>query len=58
MKGALEWSFLLYLENKWIIGKVPFFRSLFDDGDMLYFEQAQTCHIFHIVCFNSLVWNP
>ena len=56
MKRDLECSFLLYLENKLIIRKVRFFKSYFDDsGDMLYLEQTQACHIFHIPCFNSLV---
>ena len=55
------WSapFLFYLENKYIIRKVPFFRSFFDDsGDMLYLEQTQACQIFHIACFNFVAWNP
>ena len=39
--------------------KVSFFKSFFDDsGDMLYLEQTETCHIFHVACFNSLVRNP
>ena len=38
--------------------KVSFFKSFFDDsGDMLYLEQTETCHIFHVACFNSLVRN-
>ena len=54
--------FLLHFENKktilnWFkikVSKVPFFKSL-DSGDMLCLEQTETCHIFHVACFNFLV---
>ena len=36
------------------VSKVPFFKSL-DSADMPYLEQTETCHIFHVACFNSLV---
>ena len=49
MKRALVCSFLLYLENKYIIRKVPLFKLFFNDsGDTVNLEQTQTCHIFHI----------
>ena len=47
MKRALECSFLLYLENKYIIRKVPLFKLFFNDsGDTVHLEQTQACHIF------------
>ena len=36
--------------------KVHLFKSFFEDsGDMSYLEQTETCHIFHVARFNSLV---
>ena len=49
--------FITFWKQK--VSKVPSFKSFFDDSsDMLYLDQTDTCHIFHVACFNSLVWNP
>ena len=63
--GVLLFYYILKtkrLSLKWFKIKVPkvlLFKSFFDDiGDMLYLEQTETSHIFHVACFNSLVWNP
>ena len=63
--GVLLFNYILKTKKlylKWFktkVSKVTFFKSFFDDsGDILYFEQTEICHIFHVACFNYLVWNP